>query len=239
MAKNEKERKLDKRLIEIYDTHGLKMFLDVCAEMLNIRDREDWEKKKKVNGEVCEVVLRVLTEDYLKRRRKKGYVFHSLVLKNPRNPKSDFRTELDFTFLTPFFCVTGECKSFVGKIVVQDECTLMRDTLVADVARQSNVHLSALVPYLEMYVPEGRSVARPPAEMFCFLYSNGQVVDIRGKQAKHKIPVITISSLFKYYDTLFSTYKREVYDVEKAAKAFQAMADSRVLHIQHAHYLGY
>lgn len=239
MAKNGKERKLDKRLIQVYEQRGLDMFLNVCAEMLNIKDREDWEKKKKVNGEVCELVLRIMTEDYLKRKGLKGYVFHSLVLKNLRNPKSDFRTELDFTLLTPGFCVTGECKSFSGQILVTDECTLRRGDLVADVGRQSQVHMNALVPYLQECVREGAGVSSPPVGKFCFLYSNGGLADRRNSTAQASLPVLTIKTLFSYYEGLFRRYGREVYDVEKAAKKFQAMADSRILHIQHAHYVGY
>lgn len=239
MAKNSKERKLDKRLIEVYDQHGLNMFLDVCSEMLNIRDKQDWEKKKKANGEVCEVVLRVLTEHYLVKHIRQGYVFHSVVLSNPRNPQSSFRTELDFTLITPSICLTGECKSFVGHIRVTGDCTLQRDNLVADVNRQTAVHVNALKPYLEQYLRAGTGVVQPPVLPFCFLYCNGELEDRRTRAAMSALPVLTIQSLFKYYNTVFDHYRKEVYDVEKAAKAFKAMADSRILHIQHANYLGY
>lgn len=239
MAKNVKERKLDRKLIAVYDKYGVKTFVDVCAEMLNIKDNEDWEKKKKVNGEVCELVVRVLTEHYLKEKGLDGCVFHSVVLKNKKNPKSDFRTELDFTLLTPYFCATAECKSFSGQIVVTDKCTLTRGDLVADVYRQSSVHTSALKPYLEDYVLPDAGVSTPPLAQFCFLYSNGELSDKRTVYAKGELPIITIKNLFRYYDTLFKGYRKEVYDVKKAAKKLQAMADSRVLHTQHAKYLGY
>lgn len=239
MAKNNKERKLDKRLIEVYNQRGLTTFVDVCSEMLNIRDKADWEKKKKVNGEVCEVVLRVLTEHYLSKRGISGYVFHSLVLGNPNKPSSDFRTELDFTLVTSQLCLTGECKSFVGHITVTGECTLQRDNLTADVGRQSRVHLSALKDYLPKFVKPNAGITELPLAPFCFLYSNGELEDRRARHATSALPVLTIQSLFKYYDAMFSRYRGEVYDVEKAAKTFQAMADSRILHIQHARYLGY
>lgn len=239
MAKNSKERKLDSKLIEVYNKHGLKTFVNVCSEMLKIRDKENWEKKMKVNGEVCEVVLRVLTEHYLAARNITGHVFHSLVLGNPNKPESEFRTELDFTLLTPSVCLTGECKSFVGHITATDECTLRREKLIADVYRQLAVHVSALVPYLQQYVRRGAGIVDVPVLPFCFLYSNGALEDRRTRTAQAELPIHTIQSLFKYYDLVFSRYRREVYNVKEAAKAFQAMADSRILHIQHAHYLGY
>lgn len=239
MAKNSKERKLDAKLIQVYEKHGLDMFVDVCAEMLNIKDPHDWEKKKKVNGEVCECVIRVMTEDYLRRRGIKGGVFHSLVLKNLSNPKSDFRTELDFTLLTPYFCVTAECKSFVGQITVTGDCILQRDNLTADVGRQTKVHVNALRPYLEKYALPNKGMVAPPLFPVCFLYSNGTLQDKRGGQQRSAIPILTIGNLFRYYDALTGKCSREVYDVKAASKAFQAMADSRVLHIQHANYVGY
>lgn len=239
MAKNSKERKLDSRLLKVYEQHGLKMFIDVCSELLNVKDRENWEKKMRVNGEVCECVLRVMTEHYLREHRIEGYVFHSLVLKNKNAPKSEFRTELDFTLMTPFFCATAECKSFSGQILVTDRCTLNRDKLVADVARQTGVHVKALIPYLQDYVVGGAGIATPPLKAFCFLYSNGVVTDRRVLTDRQALPVLLLSTLYKYYGSLFQSFRREVYDVKAAAKTFQKMADSRVLHIQHANYVGY
>ena len=239
MAKNSKERKLDAKLLKVYNEHGLKMFINVCSELLNVKDRDNWEKKMRVNGEVCECVLRVMTEHYLRERCLEGYIFHSLVLKNKRDPKSEFRTELDFTLMTPFFCATAECKSFSGQITVTDLCTLNRDKLVADVARQTDVHVRALVPYLEGFVREGAGISAPPLKAFCFLYSNGAVTDRRNPSARDVLPVQLLSTLYKYYDGLFRSFRREVYDVKAAAKTFQKMADSRVLHIQHANYVGY
>ena len=239
MAKDSKERLLDRKLIDVYDSHGLKTFINVCSEMLNVRDKKHWEKKKKVNGEVCEVVLRVMTEHYLVKRGIQGRVFHSLVLGNRSNPSSSFRTELDFTLLTPTVCLTGECKSYVGHIVVTDKCTLQRDTLVSDVARQSTVHVNALRPYLEAYTLEGAGVPVVPLIPFCFLYCNGQLEDRRSRSVAAQLPVLTLQSLFKYYDNVFNRFRTEVYNVQEASKTFQAMADSEILHIQHARYLGY
>lgn len=244
MAKNTGERQFDKKLIAVYDKYGLNKFLDVSASLLNIKDTANGPKKGRVNGELCEVVLRVMTEHYLRERKIKGQVFHSLVLANKEYQRSDFRTELDFTLLTPFVCITAECKSFSGELTATDKCLLTRDPgrlkgLSADVARQTNIHTTTLLPYLQEYVRGGAQVSRPPLYPFCFLYSNGALNDTRDKSARSALPILNIMTLFKYYDMIFKKCTREVYNVQKAAKVFQRMADSEILHIQHANYLGY
>lgn len=244
MAKNQKERKLDSKLIEVYNTRGLDTFLGVCGSMLNIRDSENFKKKMQVNGEVCEVLLRVTTEHYLREHGIKGGVFHSLVLPNKYHPERDFRTEIDFTCVTPYVCMIGECKSFVGDVIATEKCTLTRTsprygTVTADVARQTQVHWDTINPYLQDYVRPNSGCPTPPAVAFCFMFSNGTLEDHRTRADQSALPILTALDLFEYYDLLFRKCRKEVYDVKAASKTFQAMADSRILHIQHANYLGY
>ncbi len=244
MAKNKKERKFDQKLISVYNEYGVNTFLEVCTSMLGIRDKENAHKKMLVNGEICEVVIRVLTEHYLVKHSVRGKVFHSLVLPNLYHPERPFRTELDFTVLTPYFCVTAECKSFVGDITVVGKCTLTRQAvnlppIEADVDRQTQIHVSTLRPYLEKFVKAGAGVVTPPLYPICFLYSRGTLLDQRSKEDRNALPVLDVQKLFRYYDLLCKKCTKEVYDVKKASEAFQAMADSRILHIQHANYLGY
>lgn len=253
MAQFEKRFDLEQRLANIYYDYGLPKFLDVCAALLKIKDNDHTDKKMQMNGAVCEVVLRVLTENYLKETNRKGYIYQSLILDNPSNPESDFCTELDFLLLTPYFCATGECKSFVGHINITEDCTLQRENIVADVARQSRVHLNALSPYLRSCVVSNvanrskvanttlKAVTRPNIKvgLFCFLYSYGSIKDLRTKQNQKIFPVLTPDTLKNYYDTLFRLHREEIYDVEKAAKIFQKKANSSSLHTKHANYIGY
>lgn len=239
MAKDTGEVAMDNRLIDVYKKHGVKVFLDVCSKMLDIKDRDDIDKKKKANGEVCEVVLRVLTTHYLERKGIKGSTFHSMILNDLSNPKSDFLTELDFTLLTPQVCLSGECKSFVGNIVVTDECTLTRDKLVADVAKQSKLHGKCLKQYLERYTKANAGLSAPPFGLFCFVYSNGTITDKRTRSAQSMIPVITIKTLYGYYDQVFAAYRRDVFEYEKAKAEFKKRTSSKVLHDAHKKYLGY
>lgn len=239
MGKNAKENLLDAKLIQVYEQYGLQTFMNTCAEMLNIRDKQDWEKKKKVNGEVCEVLLKVMTEDYLKRRVQCGRTFHSMILTDLDKPQSDFCTELDFTLLTPGFCVTGECKSFVGEVRATGECTLTRDKLRADVSRQSKLHARCLKRYLEEVTKPGINRAAPPYGVFCFVFSNGVLVDLRDDKYRSAIPILTVSTLYPYYDSLFRDFSKEVFDYTKACGVFEHAATSAELHKRHKAYNHY
>lgn len=239
MGKNARENALEQKLEYIYQTHGLQVFMQVCAEMLNIKDRANWEKKKKVNGEVCETLVRIMTNDYLRTHHYEGTTFSSIVLKDLTNPHSAFRTELDFTLLTPSFCVTGECKSFFGQVDVTEECLLNRGDLHADVARQSKLHDKCLGQYLRQLAVPGQGRPDIPHGAFCFVFSNGMLHDRRTNANRNRIPVMTVGTLYSYYDQLFSRFKGRVLDYEKACKVFQQAADSEQLHAEHKRYLGY
>lgn len=239
MAKNKNEATLDKKLIAVYEQHGVETFLNVCAQMLDIRARDQGEKKKKVNGEVCEIVLRVLSKRYLEKKGIQGQVFQSVILGDAKNPSNPFKTELDFTLLTPQVCLTGECKSFVGDITIVDDCTLVRGDLKADVARQTLVHARALKDQLEKFALPNIDLATPPFGVFCFVYSNGTLTDKRASAKKVSIPVVTIKSLYRYYDQVFSKLNKKVYDFEKASQTFKRYSESEALHKAHRDYLGY
>lgn len=238
MAKSGGESALEERLVQIYKERGIRTFLDVCSSMLNIKDKQDFEKKKKMNGAVCEVVLYVATMHYLKVKRVRGDIFHSVVLTDLDNVKSRFRTELDFVLMTPYFCISGECKSLIGNIVVSGDCLLSRGDFSTDVGKQSILHGKVLRKYLAKYtLPTVKTI--PPFGLFCFLYSNGKVQDTRTNTAKQKIPLLTISSLYSYYDQLFNGFTKEVFDYDRACKEFQEFSSSAKLYKEHRDFLGY
>lgn len=236
MLKSDAESKLESKLVKIYKDKGLKVFLDCCSEMLNLRDREDFEKKKKFNGAVCEIVLVVLSQHYMRLRGIKGSGYHSVILGDKSKPNSKFRTELDYTMVSPNLCLTAECKSLVGDIVVTDECTLERKDFSADVARQLSLHSETLKPYLKDFTLEGKKLR---IGTFCFVYSNASIVDKRTKEARSKIPIITIRNLVSYYDVAFSKFKGGVYDYNKVSKFLLEASSSATLYKEHRDFLGY
>lgn len=236
MLKTKWESDLEFKLISIYKSCGIHRFLKVCSDLIFLKSGDD--KKKEVNGAVCEIVLLVATYDYLKLNNLKGKVFHSLILKNLKNPSDKFRTELDFVLVTPYFCTTGECKSYFGEISILNEGLLLSNNRKTDVAHQSSMHLK----YLKQYIRElsvNKNETDYPAEMFCFLYSNGLIKDKRDCKYQELLPVITVANLYSYYNHLFSKYKRKVFDYEAVCKYFKVFSSSAILYDDHRSYLNY
>lgn len=141
--------------------------------------------------------------------------------------------------MTPGFCVTGECKSFVGDIVVTGNCTLVRGNLVANVERQSTLHSSVLREYLREYVCAESTLGVPILGAFCFIYSNGTLTDKRAMSPRVKLPIVTVGNLFRYYDNLYKEYYRRSYNYEQACSEFRRYVNNPVLEREHQQYLGY
>lgn len=229
---------LDKQLLRIYESEGVRPFLNVCAEMLKHTDSYDPDKKRQVNGELCEIVLMALTDNYIKKRHISAGLYHSMILANKNNKESSFRTELDFTLVAPSIILSGECKSYKGNITLVDDCTIRRNK-DTDVARQMRLHGNALVPYLKEYALGNIGGKVPPYGLFLFVYSLGTIEDLRTKDNKAKFPVCQISNLYAYYDTVFQSYCKRVYDFDRACRQFSRFTTSATLHQQHKDYLGY
>lgn len=228
--------KLEAKLLEVYKENGLDLFLDVAQEILKIQDRNNTDKKMKVNGGVCEIVLRVMTEDYLRKKRITGFTARSLVLKDP-TVDTNFRTELDFCLFTKKLALCGECKSFYGAKVVTDKCTLsVGERLTADIYRQQTVHVKTLQKHLRMFVKHDDKM---PMRAFCFVFANGTITDKRSNIYKEILPVLTVDTLYPYYDEMFARYVSESYHYTKMKRFFDVISGSDKLHEQHREYLGY
>lgn len=228
---------LEKKLFGVYHQYGMDVFLRVCTEMLGIKDSDNWDKKRHINGEVCEVVLTVITENYFSTHGVKSKGFRSLIFEDYDHRERDFCTEVDFLALTPGVALVGECKSFAGDVIVTDRCTLNRADFKADVAQQCDVHAKAMQKYLRDVSIGGDHV--PPFGMFCFVYSRGTLVDKRNKEDKQRIPVLTLDNIEDYLGRVVKQYTQEEYDFEKARAFFKQNSESKELHDKHRAYLGY
>lgn len=229
--------RLEQRLRAVYEEQGLEAMREVCDELLLVHDSSNIDKKKKVNGSVCEILLRVMTEEYLKKHRITGLTVRSLVLKNIDNRDSDFRTEIDFGLFTTRVALCAECKSFAGAKRVTDKCTLTSDRgVTADVYRQQLVHIKALSKHLSFFKkdPDTRALL-----MFCFVYARGTLRDLRSDDYKRSIPVITPETLYSYYDKVFAQFSTPVWQYTRIKRFMLQLSDSAVLHEQHKDYLGY
>lgn len=237
MAKGNWRDTLDRKLLNVLKRDGVKAFLELATSMLSVDAERDYQLKAQFVGEVCECVLWGLTKKYLAATGHEAQIYHSVVLKDLRDVKSDFRTELDFVVVSPSFILTTECKSYSGAVTISKECTLQNSSHSVDVWRQSKLHYDKLVLYGRQLVTPGIALPSPPVFANVFLFSNSEVRDTRAN--KGALRVVTTSSLFDFYDAIFKKYSKPVYNYERACKIFKLCSASKKLHAQHGEYVGY
>lgn len=239
MAKGNWRDTLDRKLLNILKKDGVEAFLQTAVAMLGVDPKGDNKLKAQFVGEVCEIVYWGLTQKYLEATGRKAKLFHSVVLKDLHNTKSDFRTECDFVLCAPEFFMTTECKSYAGSIEITKAGTLKHRGNESDVYRQSKLHYDKLCLYAEQLILPRAGVSRPPVNGNVFLFSNAKVTDLRSPADRSKISILTASTWFNYLDRVFQNYLKPVYDYERACKVFKACSASKALHAQHGEYVGY
>lgn len=239
MAKGDWRDQLGKKLFGVLDTYGTDKFLEVSCEMLGAQPKGGKGVKGLLNGEVCELVIIGLTQQYIKLAEVRAKAYHSVVLKDLKNIKGDFRTELDFVLVTPYFLLTSECKSYYGDIQVTGNCTLSHAGRDTDVYKQSKLHHKNLMEYSKQLMLPGKGVPTPPVYANAFVFSNGNIKDLRTPEQKKTLRILTTSSLVSYYEAMFKKFKTSVFDYERACRIFEKCANSEKLHQEHKDFLGY
>lgn len=230
--------KLEQLLYEAYEKRGINFVYETCSELLNIKDSS--QKKPKVNGDVCETLLVFLTKKYIEERQLTGNFVRSLVLRDPDRPKSPFRTEIDFLFYTPkiIFCI--ECKSYFGKKIITDKCTLDNGRYSCDIYKQNVLHTEVLHRnIISLKYPKYRNNNKFNITMGTFFFANGDILDKRDNTFKSILPVLTQNNLFFYYDTMLSKCTDIIWDYPKIDSFLQTIAKSEKLHNEHKEYLRY
>lgn len=237
MSKGNWRDDLDQKLLGVLDSQGVGNFLDLATAMLSVNAGADPQLKAQFVGEVCECVFWGLTREYLKTSGKQARVFHSVVLKDLQNVKSNFRTELDFILVSPSFILTTECKSYAGTVTVKDECTLVHRGKSSNVWSQSKLHYDKLMLYSQQLSLPSAQVARLPVYANVFLFSDSKIKDVRSNP--NLIRITTASTILNYYDAMFKSYTKPVFDYARACKVFGVCSASTRLHEQHGKYVGY
>lgn len=230
---------LNEKLLGILKNEGVEKFLAVSKAMLAVDARQSPSMKAQFVGQVCETVLFGLTQEYIKLRNVKAACYASTVLKDLQDMQSSFRTELDFILCSPSFLLTTECKSYAGPVEIVGQGEFKHRGKSNNVYSQSLLHYKKLNLYAEQVSLPNLGLGRLPVFANAFIFSNSTVKDSRPDQCKSSLSVLTVSSLFGYYDRLFAKYKREVYDYQKACRVFTACSASKELHRQHKEFLGY
>lgn len=237
MAKGNWRDDIDKELLSVLRKRGVRDFLSVAREMLSIDAGRDVKFRAQLVGEVCECVFMGLTQKYLEITQQEAKLYHSVVLKDLHNLRSNFRTELDFVLVSPGFILTTECKSYAGDVTVTGKCTLSHRGMEYDVWSQSKLHHDKLVEYGKQLILPGTRVYTLPVFANVFLFSKARLDDRRSDQSV--LRVNTSSTIFKFYEQMFKKYQKRVFDYERACKIFRLCSASKKLHAQHGEYVGY
>ena len=227
--------KLEQKLREVYNTKGLQFVYEVCKSMLSIKDNTG--KKRTVNGNVCEILLCLMTEEYLSKKKIDGFIARSVILKDPTKPSSDFRTEIDFLFCTKKVVFCTECKSYVGDKRITGKFTLHTDSREFDVYKQNQIHVETL--YKNISFEKIKQTDKFNIAMSGFLFSNGDIHDVREEHYKKIMPAITQNNLYQFYNALLDSHTSNVWDLEKLKKIISLITRNKNLRAEHKSYLGY
>lgn len=226
---------LERKLREVYKSKGIQFVYEVCRSMLSIKDNTG--KKRTVNGNICEILLCLMTEEYLSKKHIDGFIARSVILKDPKKPSSDFRTEIDFLFCTSQVIFCTECKSYVGEKRITDKFTLHTNSREFDVYKQNQIHVETL--YKNISFAKLKQTDKYNIAMSGFLFSNGDITDTREEQYKRIMPAITQDNLYPFYNAVLSSNKSKVWDLAKLKKLISTILQNKNLRTEHKNYLGY
>lgn len=226
---------LEKKLREVYKAKGMQFVYEVCKSMLSIKDNTG--KKRTVNGNVCEILLCLMTEEYLSKKKMDGFIARSVILKDPKKPQSDFRTEIDFLFCTKQMVFCTECKSYVGEKRITDKFTLHTNNREFDVYKQNQIHVETL--YKNISLAKVKQTDKYNIAMSGFLFSNGDIHDMREERYKQIMPAITQNNLYQFYNTLLGSHSSNVWDLAKLKRIISTILSNKNLRAEHKSYVGY
>ena len=226
---------LETKLRYVYKTKGIEFVYEVCKNMLSIKDNSG--KKRTVNGNICEILLCLMTEEYISKKNINGFIVRSLILKDPKKTSSDFRTEIDFLFCTSSIIFCTECKSYVGDKRITDEFTLHTQNKEFNVFNQNKIHVETL--YKNILPTKLKRTDKLNIAMSGFLFSNGDITDVREEKYKKIMPVITQSNLYQFYNSFLTRPTENVWDLAKLKRFIDTVLSNKQLRAEHKNYLGY
>lgn len=158
------------------------------------------------NGEVCETVLEMLIDDYMRSHSgaRDWKMNRNVVLSDPTKPRGNkFLTEIDLFLMTPQCFYIFECKSYAGVKILRDRGLLVRGNgSSCDVYRQNALHLETVRKWLD------RLSCCPRYQMVMFDFSNGKLKDERAPEARCEMPCFNETDL----QDLFREKRDSVWD---------------------------
>lgn len=194
-------KRTNEYLNAVYDKYGYLKMCKVARMMLvSKKHKDDIEFRNQVHGEVCESVLQCGIKEFMSKHPKETCDWRlekGLILKDPENKLSEFKTEVDITLFTPFKILTFECKCYSGNKTLVDKCTVVRKSVKPyDVYKQHKIHYTVLFSNFRKFRIDDEKLQKySPIQIAFFDFSLGTLEDKREPRWQNLMPAVG-------YDTL-------------------------------------
>lgn len=187
----DRNEKLRRRILELYESRGLKIAVEKCDELLKDSGRgsaklSEEERRRALaefRGELAEVVLEVIVRDYVKNNKGSFYIKNLVV---PKIEDPTHFNELDLTLFTEGMVFLFECKSYNVDKVLTGDCTIeMEGRDSQDIYKQNFAHLKTFHEHLKSF----KKSTGIGYKLIFFDYSLDKysVTDKRGDKEKSKM----------------------------------------------------
>ena len=200
-------------LLDYYYENGFDKAVAVAKSMYDINLKKAKKSfKTDVNGEVCETVLEFGILEFMRKYPKacQDWVLKKgLIVKDINDPNNGFMTEIDLVLATPQMIYLFECKSYTGKKVLTNECTITTPTRSFDVYKQNFLHAKTFLAQFTPYRCNKDSEIFP-IQLVLFSLAKGEIVDSRSAQNKALMPLVEIENLFALLAKNIPTSKKKV-----------------------------
>lgn len=201
-------KRTNKYLNLVYNKYGYKQMCKVARIMLvSKKYKDDIQFRNEVHGEICESVLQCGIHEFMKQHpneTKDWKLEKGLILKDPENKLSDFKTEVDITLFTPFKILTFECKCYSGNKTLTDKCTIVRKSVKPyDVYKQHKIHYTVLFENFKKFRLDNEATNKySPIQIAFFDFSLGSLEDKREPRWQKLMPAVSYDTL----DELLESY---------------------------------
>lgn len=215
------KKKTREVILDYAKTHSCVDVINVAKAMLESKSFK-WDKTflSHTHGEVCESVLEVIIQDYIKKnpeKTKDWFYKKGLIIKDIKNPRSGYFTELDLTLFTPEMIYAFECKSYGGDKRITDKCMIRKKAGgTFDVFAQHYQHVKILSEQLDAF-RIGKYKDLPAYQLVLFNFSTGKTEDIRDAKNKVMIPCLNEKNILNIFR--LSSGKPKIWNMHHLEKA--------------------
>jgi hypothetical protein len=208
----------------LYATHGYERFIDTAVRLKKIEglSGDDFNLAK---GLIAELVLECSIKEWQKQTGTMEWNYTRELYIPHRNGKGI--TEIDVILYSPYTIVVFEVKSYSGRKIVTEACTI-RTSRVHDLFAQNGLHIESLMKQIE---PLCLSKIGAVKSVY-FNFSLGDVVDERTLRNKQLIPIVDETNIFAFLEAMRRNCTKLTWDKKITAKIVE-LRDSGLSREQH------